>query len=152
LVGPLNISGASIYLTGSGTNFTPATGTNFLFSNAANTINNFEILDAGGVLGHTSASTTLSYLPPVYNPGGTAVASTLHMVIGSCGATTVSPCTVSLSGAAVFAATSTTFCGAADTTGVNTHTYSAYATATNQITAVDSSASFALVTFVCVGP
>ena len=77
-------SGASIYLGAAGTNFTPASSTQpFKFTNAANTVNNFEILDAGGVMGNTSASTTLSYLPPVYTAAGAAVASTVHIVFGT---------------------------------------------------------------------
>lgn len=95
-------SGASIYLGAAGTNFTPASSTQpFKFTNAANTVNNFEILDAGGVMGNTSASTTLSYLPPVYTAAGAAVASTAHIVIGSFVGTGAGV-NITLSGAAAF--------------------------------------------------
>jgi hypothetical protein len=101
-LGVMGASGASIYLAAAATALTPASSTQpFKFTNAANTVNNFEILDAGGIQGCTSASSTLSYLPPVYTAAGAAVASTLHIVQGTF-AGTGSVVTFSLTGAAAF--------------------------------------------------
>lgn len=98
----LTVDAMEIMVAAGGTNFIPASaGQPFQFTNAANTQNNFKILDAGGVQATTSGSSTLSYLPPVYTAAGAAVASTAHIVTGTFTGTGGSV-TVTFSGAAAF--------------------------------------------------
>jgi hypothetical protein len=116
-LGVMGASGASIYLAAGGTAFTPASSTQpFKFTNAVNTVNNFEILDAGGVLATTGGSTTASYLPPCYTAAGAAVAGTLHIVQGTFVGTGGSA-NLTLSGAAAFTS-ATSYIGFAVNTSV----------------------------------
>lgn len=94
-------------------------------------LDNAHFLDAGGLVldrggysaGATTTSTvglsqgssngsTVSYHPPVYTSAGAITASTLHGVVGTCAFTSATSCTVTFSGAALWASTTSYNCQA----------------------------------------
>ncbi len=109
-------SGRTLAIEGNSTQtlFIPASSTQpFTFNNAANTVANVVIPNAGGLESDTSGSTTLSYVPPVYTAAGAAVAGTEHIAhitgtfsasTGACGPESSGYycATVTISGAAAF--------------------------------------------------
>lgn len=118
-------AGFNIFLGAGGTNIVPESSSQpFQFANAANTNNNVRFPDANGVMTEASPGATLTYVPPTYTAAGAAVASTLHGVFGTDSITT--PCTTpiptlcgvfteTLSGAAVFASSTSYSCSAINT-------------------------------------
>lgn len=65
---------------------------------------------SGGTISGIANGSTRSYVPPTYTSSGAAVASTLHGVFASCGTGGTGQCTITFTGAAVFAGQSTYSC------------------------------------------
>lgn len=150
----------------------PGTAQPFVVSNAANTVANLQVNDAGGIAATTTGSTTLGNVGPAYTSAGAAVSGNWHKVFitgttssstMSCGNFgTVFCATFALTGAARFttyggsAVTPPSFaCGPGWITGptyiANLASGQAETTATTNTIYVTSSGASAAFAFTCEG-
>lgn len=109
--GFLLVKGAEIMVAAGTTNVIPASaGQPFNVSNAANTENNLQVNNNGGVQATTTGSSTLGFLSPVYTAAGASTVGTLHGVLTTCAFAGTTSCTVTLTGAAVFSSITSYTC------------------------------------------
>lgn len=132
----------------SASNVIPASASKpFNVSNAANTVNNFQVVDAGGSVTDNAGSTILGYIPPFYTAAGATSNGHMHGVVGQCTFAASTVCVVALSGAAQFSST-TYACSTTPAVTLQTWTTNQLPWQFNIQAAVSNSN---LVSYICIG-